>query len=63
MNERFAAGTSKWVVRAKLPRGSKPGDEAGLLAVYQRMSATVPSSPLALDEAEQVDEQRDVAHV
>ena len=53
----------KGIVGAELSCGGKPGHEAGLLAVDQGMTTTVPRSSLALDAAAQVDEKYDVAHV
>ena len=52
------------VVRAELPCGREPGDQAGLLAVDQGVGAAVPRSSPALDVSEQRHEQhRHVSHV
>ena len=51
------------VIRSDLSCSGKPGDEAGFLAIDQRVSAAVPRSSLSLNEAEQVDEQCNLTHV
>ena len=51
------------VVRTQLPCGGHSADEAGFLAVDQRMRAAVPGPSPALEEAEQVDEPGHVPHV
>ena len=51
------------VIRSNLPCSGKPGDEAGFLAIDQRVSATVPRSFLSLNEAEQVGEQCNLTYV
>lgn len=53
----------EWIVRADLPCGGEPGYETRFLAVDQRVGATVPSPPLALDKAKQMDQQGNVTHV
>ena len=56
-------GILKRIVCAKLPGCYQSGHETGLLAVDQRMGATVPGAPLALDEAKDLDEKSNVTHV
>ena len=51
------------VVGAELARGDEAGDETGLLRVDQGVGAAMPAPPPALDEAEQMDQERHVAHV
>ena len=53
----------KWIVRSDLSRRNEAGNETGLLAVDQSMGATVPSSPLALNEAKQMDQKGHVRHI
>ena len=54
----------KRVVGPQLSRRHEAGDETGFLAVDQRVRAAVPRAPLALYEAEQVDQEPgDVTHV
>ena len=56
-------GIVEVVIRSNLPCGGEPGDEAGFLAIDQRVSTAVPRSSLSLNEAEQVDEQCYLTHV
>ena len=57
------SGIVEGIVRADLCSGCEPAHEAGLLAVDQRVGSAVPGVSPSLDEAEQVDEQRGLAHV
>ncbi len=56
-------GIFEGIVRTELPCGGQPADEAGLLAVDQRMGAAVPGPSPALNEPEQMHEPCDMAHV
>ena len=60
---RLASGIVEGIIRTDLGCRGEPADEAGFLAVDQRMGATVPGAPFALNEAEQIDYQRNMAHV
>src|SRR5262245_16651250 len=53
----------KRIIGAELSCRGEAGDEAGLLTVEQGVSAAMPRTSLALNEAEQRDCQRDMAHV
>ena len=56
-------GIVEGVIGADLRCGGEPTNKAGFLAVDQRMGPTVPGPPFALNEAEQINEPCNLAHV